>query len=109
MQKGVGKMSAVKTAFTGAALGLTAYSRMLGHKMSAYNDVPVASGTQPVEDTPQEVAAAQKQLKVLQWAVPALTGATVVVSALAGEQQRPSEVVRGVDEKVQQRRWRRRN
>jgi hypothetical protein len=108
MQKGVGRMSAVKTAFTGAALGLTAYSRMLGHKMSAHDDVPVASGTDPVETTPQDVAAAQKQLKVLQWVVPALTGATVVVSALAGEQQRPSEVVRGMDEKAQQRRWRRR-
>lgn len=106
MQKGVGAMSAVKTAFTGAALGITAYSRMLGHKMSAAKDVPVASGTEPVADTPQDVAAAQKQLRVLQWVVPALTGATVVVSALAGEQQRPSEVERGVEEKAQQRRWR---
>jgi hypothetical protein len=106
MQKGVGKMSAVKTMFTGAALGLTAYSRMLGHKMSAHKDVPVASGTDPVQETPPEVAAAQKQLKVLQWVVPALTGATVVVSALAGEQQRPSEVEKGVEEKAQRRRWR---
>jgi hypothetical protein len=33
---------------------------------------------------------------VLQWAIPALTGALVVVSSLAGEQQRASEVHKGV-------------
>jgi hypothetical protein len=31
--------------------------------------------------------------------VPAITGALVVVSSYAGEQQRPSEVLRGVSEK----------
>ena len=35
--------------------------------------------------TPPEVASAQKQLPYLQWPVPALTGALVVVSSFAGE------------------------
>jgi hypothetical protein len=91
-QPGVGNMAVAKTVLTGAALGITAYSRLLGRKVSARRDVPVASATKPVEATPQEVAAAQGQLRVLQWAVPALTGALVGVSALAGEQQRPSEL-----------------
>jgi hypothetical protein len=42
-----------------------------------------------------DVAAAQEQLDTLQWVIPALTGALVVVSSYAGEQQRPSEVAKG--------------
>jgi hypothetical protein len=33
---------------------------------------------------------------VLQWAIPAITGAIVVISAFAGEQQRPAEVKKGM-------------
>jgi hypothetical protein len=42
------------------------------------------------------VAAAQEQLDTLQWVIPALTGALVAVSSYAGEQQRPSEVAKGI-------------
>jgi hypothetical protein len=41
------------------------------------------------------VAGAQTQLKLLQWAVPAITGASLGVSAYAGEQQRPVAVEAG--------------
>ena len=61
-QKGVGTMSVVKTVLTAAALGVTGYSRVLGKKISDHGDVPVASGTDPVSTTPDEVAKAQKQL-----------------------------------------------
>jgi len=100
MQRGVGAMTIAKTVLTGAALGVTAYSRVLGRKMSERKDVPVASATEPVDATPEDVADAQRQLQALQWAVPALTGALVVVSALAGEQQRPSEVSRGLRRRI---------
>ena len=99
-QQGVGTMTIVKAVLTGAALGVTAYSRFLGRKVSARTDVPVASATEPVEETPQEVASAQRQLRVLQWAVPALTGVLVVLGSLAGEQQRPSEVGRGLRRRI---------
>jgi hypothetical protein len=95
-QQGVGSMSVLKTVVTAAALGVTAYSRVLGKKVSQRTDVPAASGTEPTASTPDDVAAAQKQLKALQWAVPALTGTLVVISAYAGEQQRASEVHKGV-------------
>lgn len=91
-------MTNAKTVLTGAALSVTGYSRLLGRTVSARTDVPVASATQPVEATPPDVASAQNQLRILQWAVPALTGAMVVLSSLAGEQQRPSEVSRGCGE-----------
>jgi hypothetical protein len=95
-QEGVASMAVAKTALTAAALGATAYSRVLGRKVSAQRDVPVNAGDQPSFQTPEDVAAAQRQLKVLQWVIPVLTGAIVVVSAFAGEQQRASEVKKGV-------------
>jgi hypothetical protein len=95
-QRGVASMAATKTALTAAALGVTAYSRLLGRKVSEERRMPAASGTEPESGTPPEVAAAQRQLRMLQWAVPALTGTLLVVSSFAGEQQRASEVRRGV-------------
>lgn len=95
-QEGVGSMVLVKTALTAAALGATAYSRVLGKKVSQQVSVPARSGTEPAATTPKDVANAQRQLSVLQWVIPALTGSLVVVSALAGEQQRASEVQKGL-------------
>ena len=99
-QSGVGSLVVGKTALTVAALGVTAYSRVLGKKVSKRTDVPAASGTEPAIDTPADVAKAQKQLKLLQWVVPALTGALVVVSSFAGEQQRDTEVKKGFLQKI---------
>jgi hypothetical protein len=95
-QKGVAKMAVIKTGLTVAALGATAYSRALGKRVSARTETPVESGTEPTSSTPSDVASAQRQLKLLQWAIPALTGALVVVSAYAGEQQRPESVLEGL-------------
>ena len=95
-QQGVASMAATKTALTAAALGVTAYSRMLGKKVSQERQMPAASGTQPESGTPPEVAAAQRKLRALQWAVPAITGTLIVVSSYAGEQQRATEVHSGV-------------
>jgi hypothetical protein len=106
-QRGVPTVAAIKTGLTAAALGVTAYSRVLGRKVSRQTEVPVESATEPLEpgsgtgtSTPPDVASAQKQLRVLQWAVPALTGAVVVISAVAGEQQRTSEVVKGLLQRI---------
>lgn len=95
-QEGVASMAHTKTALTAAALGVTAYSRVLGRKVAGEAEMPVESGTSPETGTPPSVAAAQRQLRALQWAVPAITGALIVVSSFAGEQQRPSEVKGGV-------------
>jgi hypothetical protein len=94
-QQGVASMTLVKTALTAAALGVTAYSRVLGKKVAKQTDVPANSATEPSAGTPAEVAGAQKQLAALQWAVPALTGAVLVINSFAGEQQRASEVQKG--------------
>jgi hypothetical protein len=95
-QQGVASMSVAKTALTAAALGVTAYSRVLGSRVSAHTHVPAETGTEPTAQTPPDVAKAQKQLAMLQWAVPVVTGALVVISSFAGEQQRASEVHKGL-------------
>jgi hypothetical protein len=102
-QQGVAGMSTLKTLVTAAALGATAYSRVLGQRVSAAENPPSKRGTKPSRRTralAPEVAAAQQQLDTLQWVIPALTGVLVAISSYAGEQQRPGEVARGINEKA---------
>jgi hypothetical protein len=95
-QQGVAQATVVKTALTGAALAATAWSRALGAKLDEAGEVPVEGGTDPSIDTAEDVAKAQRQLKVLQWVIPALTGAVLVLNARMGEQQRPAQVTGGL-------------
>lgn len=95
-QSGTATTSLVKAGLTAAALGATAYSRMLGQKVIDAGDVPSQGGTSPSGATPDDVAGAQKQLDALQWAVPVLTGALLVLNAKMGEQQKPSQQNRGI-------------
>lgn len=95
-QSGVATMAIVKTGLTVGALAATGWSRLAGRTVSEQTDVPVAGATESHPATPPAVAKAQRQLKFLQWAVPALTGALVAVSAFAGEQQRPAAVLKGL-------------
>ncbi|MEU2349678.1 hypothetical protein [Modestobacter sp. NPDC049651] len=98
-QQGAGSLSVLKTALTAAALGVTAYSRVLGQRVSQGGATPSKKATKPSKRAKADIAVAQAQLDSLQWVVPALTGALVVVSSYAGEQQRASEVLRGVAQK----------
>lgn len=106
-QRGVGSASALKAALTAGALGATAYSRVLGQKVMeaeakeaqtplGTDGLPVADATTPSPHTAEDTAKAQKQLKLLQWAIPALTGGLLVLNARMGEQQRPTEVAKGI-------------
>ncbi len=93
-QPGVGANTAVKTGLTLAALGTTAYSGLLGAKLSKAADVKTEGGTVPADTTPDDVAHTQQQLRILQWITPVLTGALVVLGAQQGEQQRPGQRIR---------------
>ena len=96
MQQGVAGATVAKGGLTLAALGITAYSRALGQKVMNAGDVPVGDGTQPTAQTPPDVEQAQRRLQMLQWAIPGVTGAMLVMSALMSEQQRPNAVAEGV-------------
>jgi hypothetical protein len=60
----------------------------------------VHGATEPSWETTDDVASAQRQLRYLQWALPALTGTVVVLGAQQGEQQRPREILTGLGSKL---------
>jgi hypothetical protein len=79
----------VKGAVTLVAMGATAYSAMVGAKMAKHADEGTAGVTEPSAMASDELTSAQSQQKILQWAVPALTAALIIMGAQQGEQQRP--------------------
>lgn len=85
----------VKTVVTAAAIGASIASGALGAKVGQSAPTPSQSATDPSAATPEDTAAALKGLKPLQWALPALTGALVVLTAQQGEQQRTASLARG--------------
>ncbi len=95
-QTGVRANTVTKLAVTGAALGATAWSGALGSKIAQSDQQTAHGATEPAPQTPPDVATAQQQLKYLQWALPVLTGAILVLGAQQGEQQRPREIVSGL-------------
>jgi hypothetical protein len=99
-QSGVTANTAVKAALTAAALGTTVYSGVLGAKLATAESAAAEGGTIPGYDTPDDIARAQQQLRVLQWVTPVLTGALVILGAQQGEQQRPAERLRGLGRKA---------
>lgn len=99
-QDGVAGAALLKTGLMVAALGVTAYSRVLGKRVSEHTSVPAKSGTEPAAATPPAVAQAQRQLNLLQWAVPALTATIIAVDAKLGEQQRPASVLEGLTARI---------
>lgn len=95
-QSGVKANTITKLALTGVALAATAYSGALGAKIAQADSQPVEGATEPDPTTSHDVAAAQQQLHYLQWALPALTGAIVILGAQQGEQQRPTQMLTGL-------------
>ena len=89
-------ISTVKTVLTVAALGSIVYARVLGKKLERAGDVPVEGGTILSPAIFDEVTRAQRQLTTLQWVIPVLIGAVLVVNARMGEQQRPTQVAGGL-------------
>ncbi|WP_139980371.1 hypothetical protein [Nocardioides litoris] len=84
-----------KGALTVVAAGLTAYSGVLGKVVEAHQDEGAEGATEPSAEASTALATAQRNLKVTQWAIPALTGILVVMGAQQGEQQRPGQQLVG--------------
>ncbi|WP_333767281.1 hypothetical protein [Streptomyces sp. IBSBF 2435] len=103
-QQGVAASTIAKTVVTAAAMAATAYSGVLGAKIAlASSDDPAhreKSGKHPLD-----LDQAQKHLAVVQWLLPVLTGAIVVLNAVHGEQQRPSQQKKGMAKKMLSRTW----
>lgn len=99
-QAGAGSNTAIKAALTVAAAGTTAWSGLLGARLAAQGQVPAQGATEPSAETPAAAASAQRQLKILQWATPVLTAVLIVLGAVQGEQQRPTQIIRGAVKKA---------
>ncbi len=100
-QRGVGGNTVAKSAVTATALGLSAYGAVLGAKIAkAGNQAPAEGATESNEATPDDIAAAQRQLKVIQWATPVLTGTIIAMGAQQGEMQRPLAQVQQLFDKL---------
>jgi hypothetical protein len=79
----------IKLALTLAAVGTTVWSGLAGKRLADHAGEGTDGTTEPDEFASTALATAQKQLKVLQWATPVLTGVLIVMAAQQGEQQRP--------------------
>lgn len=77
-----GVLAGVRTGMTLAAVLATAETGRSGQQVVRGGDVPVATAVQPISDTPQAVANAQRRLRIVQWIVPSLTGALWVLDAV---------------------------
>jgi len=95
-QAGVRGNTTAKLVVTAAALVAAARTGALGAKTAAAGPVPTRNGVVPLASTPGDVATVLQQLRVWQWAVPALTGALVALTAQQGELQKPAQVSRGL-------------
>jgi hypothetical protein len=87
-QRGAGAATVVKLLVTVAAAGVTAYAGALGAKVKQHENEGAAGAVKPGKKSSAELASAQQQLKLAQWAMPALTGVALILNALHGEQQR---------------------
>jgi len=85
----------VKLGLTVVAAGLTAWSGALGRKVEQQSHQGGQGATEPHPAASDDLASAQKQLKALQWAIPAVTGVLVVMGAQQGEQQKPTQQLVG--------------
>ena len=95
-QEGVARMTAFKGALEVAALATTAYSGFLGRQLQQTGDFPAESGAVPTDTTPPDTQRVLQRQRLLQWAVPALSGTLLVLTARMDEQQRPQAVAAGV-------------
>lgn len=82
LDRGAPALAHVRTVLTGIAALATLETGISGNRVVAGGDVPVASAVHPVRATPDDVARAQRRLRVAQWAVPASTGALLLLEAL---------------------------
>ena len=101
-QPGERAKATAKLVLTAAAVATTGYSGVLGAKVAhrdgqpAHGDGQPAEGaTEPTLGTAPDVAAAQQQLTVLQWATPVLTAAIIVLGAQHGERQSAGQRLAG--------------
>ncbi len=92
-QPGARSNTLAKAGLTAVAVGLTAYSGVLGRQVQQHSDEGAHGATEPHGAASSELQTAQQQLQYVQWAIPLVTGVLVVLGAQQGEQQRPKSLL----------------
>lgn len=95
-QEGVARNTVIKTVVTLAGAGVTLYAGMLGKKVEKMAEQGAEGATEPSPMASPELKSAQKQLKLLQWTIPAFAGTVIVLGAKHGEMQRPATFLEGL-------------
>ena len=79
-----------------AGAAVTLYAGVLGKKVDKLADEGAEGATEPRRGSSAKLQSAQKQLKVLQWTIPAFAAWVIVLGAKHGEMQRPKNVFKGL-------------
>jgi hypothetical protein len=95
-QHGVMRLTVYKTIVTVAGAAVTLYAGMVGRKVDELSHEGAEGATEPGPGSSEELAAAQKQLKMLQWLIPVFAGWVMVLGAKQGEMQRVENVAKGL-------------
>lgn len=88
VQQGARTNTVVKLTLTIAAATATLWSASVGKKMAEHAREGAEGTTEPGANASDALKGAQRQQKILQWAIPAVTGVLLVMGAQQGEQQR---------------------
>ena len=95
-QDGVKAATWTKAGVTAAGAAVTLYASVLGKKVDELSQEGAKGATEPRKEASGELVEAQKQLRLLQWLIPALAAAVIVLGAKHGEMQRPKNVKLGL-------------
>ncbi|WP_314191677.1 hypothetical protein [uncultured Arthrobacter sp.] len=95
-QEGVARDTIYKTAVTLAGAAVTLYAGVLGKKVEKLSGEGGEGATEPRAGASEKLQSAQKQLKALQWTIPAFAASVIVLGAKHGEMQRPKNVFKGL-------------
>ncbi|MBP3043841.1 hypothetical protein KKR91_04370 [Arthrobacter jiangjiafuii] len=95
-QEGVGSLTVYKTAVTLAGAAVTLYAGVMGRRVEKFSHEGAAGATEPLQGASRQLETAQRRLKLLQWCIPVLSGAVIVMGAKHGEMQREGRVFKGL-------------
>jgi len=95
-QDDVTRLTVYKGIVTLVGAAVTLYAGMLGAKVEKLASEGAEGATEPRPGASDELRAAQQQLKILQWTIPAFAGTVIVLGARHGEMQRPKNVFKGL-------------
>ena len=104
LQEGFGRAGSVKILMTLAGTAATFYAARTGRRVGELNEQAAREGrsfdvkdaTIPTQETPQELADAQRRQRIAQWLVPTFSGANLVLNSYLVQAYRPGASLRGL-------------